>query len=128
MHEIGYLVLLIDSATEVSAELRRALSTRLTVEEDRRHFRASIAEIGAYLLESWGLADDVVALVRAHREPWIDAGPFVPLAFGAVQLAHAPSGRELNADATAYVRECIGEDRWGSWIDACVARSKPPPT
>jgi putative nucleotidyltransferase with HDIG domain len=73
IHDIGKLILLNVKPEEYSSILRDAREDRNLAlwELERTQFGATHADLGAYLLASWGLPDPIVEAVTFHAEPWL---------------------------------------------------------
>jgi putative nucleotidyltransferase with HDIG domain len=70
LHDIGYWVLAEEFSAELGASLELAAATAIPVHEaESRVIGASHAEIGAYLLGTWGLPYSVIEAVAHHHEP-----------------------------------------------------------
>jgi HD-like signal output (HDOD) protein len=90
-------------------------------EAERHILRATHADVGAYLLDLWGLPEAVTRAVALHHEPIAAAGePLTPMAIvhAANYFAHelqgtAASGR-LN---TAFIEETGLGERIRAWRD-----------
>jgi len=70
LHDIGHLVLTLANSTRVDevAETARKKRVPLHVVE-RERFGVTHAEVGAYVLGTWGLPFTVVEAVAGHHEP-----------------------------------------------------------
>jgi putative nucleotidyltransferase with HDIG domain len=70
LHDIGKLILADGLPEEYAAVLKESCDTRTPpFEVERKHFQASHAEIGAYLLALWGLPIPLVEAVANHHHP-----------------------------------------------------------
>jgi HD-like signal output (HDOD) protein len=70
LHDIGKIILADGLADEYSAVLEEARDTGAPLFEiERRHFQATHAETGAYLLALWGLPIPLIEAVANHHHP-----------------------------------------------------------
>lgn len=70
LHDIGKIILADGLPGEYSAVLKESRDTRQPlVEVERKHFHATHAEIGAYLLALWGLPMPLIEAVANHHKP-----------------------------------------------------------
>jgi HD-like signal output (HDOD) protein len=70
LHDIGYWVLAQEYSAELRASVELAAATGIPMHEaESRVIGASHAEIGAYLLVTWGLPYPVIEAVAHHHEP-----------------------------------------------------------
>lgn len=70
LHDCGRLVL-IGNVPEMYSEIKRLTDTHNTAIEyaEKKVFRATHAELGAYLLGIWGLPDSIIEAVAYHHSP-----------------------------------------------------------
>lgn len=99
LHDTGKLVL----ATRLPGQFELALRTAQeravplhTVEEDL--LGTGHAEVGAYLLDLWGLPEDIVEAVLKHHRP----------------VASLPSGHELTIPTVTYLANALANELRGS--------------
>ena len=70
LHDIGKIILADCLPEEYSAVLNECRTTRTPlIEVERKHFHATHAEVGAYLLALWGLPIPLVEAVACHHHP-----------------------------------------------------------
>lgn len=70
LHDIGKLLLAANLPEQYSDTLATAREQAIPLYlVEREHFGATHAEIGAYLLGLWGLADPIIEAVAYHNEP-----------------------------------------------------------
>ncbi len=70
LHDVGKLVLAAHQADRYASALDLAASAGLNAgEAERRIFHATHAEVGAYLLNLWGLPDPIVTATAFHSRP-----------------------------------------------------------
>jgi putative nucleotidyltransferase with HDIG domain len=70
LHDIGKIILADGLPEEYAAVLKESRETRTPlVEVERKHFQATHAEVGAYLLALWGLPIPLVEAVANHHHP-----------------------------------------------------------
>jgi HD-like signal output (HDOD) protein len=69
MHEIGALILFQNRRSEYLACVADVAAGSEVTGVERRLFGTTRARVGAYLLATWGLADDVVTSVAFHAQP-----------------------------------------------------------
>jgi putative nucleotidyltransferase with HDIG domain len=122
LHDLGKIILADGLAREYGAILKEALETRtplLAVEQ--KHFAATHAEVGAYLLALWGLPIPLVEAVANHHYPRRCGMQEVCLA-GVVHLANALlHDRETTSDFTPsplddeYLKLTGLEKQFESW-------------
>jgi putative nucleotidyltransferase with HDIG domain len=121
-HDIGKLMLASSFPEEYARILACGRKDRnWLVDEERRAFEATHAEVGAYLLGTWGFSEDVIDAVAFHHEPARSprkafcalTGVLVANAL-APQVGHVDTGTPLQED---YV-ELIGKHtRLAAWKD-----------
>jgi len=119
LHDAGKLVLLSRASDRFFAALAAAKKTgRLLHEAEREALGVSHAEVGAYLLGLWGLADAVVEAAAFHHAP----GNCVFEQFGVLTAVHAADAlvqespeAYLNA---AYLAKVGCADRLERWREA----------
>ena len=77
LHDIGKLVLSQALTTEFQAEIRRLVEqNKLSrVEAEKEVIGTDHAEVGAHLLRSWNLPEDVVEAVANHHQPILKPRP-----------------------------------------------------
>lgn len=119
LHDIGKLTLattLPDGFRE-SWQLSRDESIPL-YEAEAQVFGTSHAEVGAYLLDLWGLPTPIIEAVALHHRP-CEAGneQFTPLS--AVHLANELSnGREPDAEYLKSINLADRQDTWQSFLQS----------
>jgi len=70
LHDLGKIILAEGLPEEYAAVLRESHATRTPlVEVEQKHFHATHAEVGAYLLALWGLPIPLVEAVACHHHP-----------------------------------------------------------
>ena len=70
LHDLGQLVLALGIPEQLAAIFARARDTGEAQSDiERSVLGVNHAEVGAYLLQIWGVPDPVVAAVRAHHDP-----------------------------------------------------------
>jgi putative nucleotidyltransferase with HDIG domain len=70
LHDVGKLVLAANHPAQLEENIRQARQKRLTLwEQEYQVYNASHAELGGYLLGSWGLPSGVVDAVAFHHRP-----------------------------------------------------------
>jgi putative nucleotidyltransferase with HDIG domain len=70
LHDIGKIILADGLPEEYDAVLKESRDTRTPLlEVERKHFQATHAEVGAYLLALWGLPIPLVEAVANHHHP-----------------------------------------------------------
>jgi HD-like signal output (HDOD) protein len=75
LHDLGLLVLAARHPDHLADVLTVASAgPRPLVEVEREHGGVTHAEVGAHLLDLWGLAHDVAEAVAYHHEPWLAEG------------------------------------------------------
>ena len=89
LHDIGKIILANGLPDEYSAVLRESQNTGSPLFEiERKHFQATHAEVGAYLLGLWGLPIPLVEAVACHHQLRHCGAPGLCLA-GVVHIANA---------------------------------------
>lgn len=70
LHDMGKLVLASNLPSQLEENIRQARQKKLTLwEQEYQVFNASHAELGGYLLSTWGLSTGVVEAVAFHHRP-----------------------------------------------------------
>ncbi len=70
LHDVGKIILADGLPAEYAAVLKEAAETRTPLLDiERKHFQATHAEAGAYLLALWGLPIPLVEAVANHHNP-----------------------------------------------------------
>ena len=70
LHDIGLLILASKLPNEFNEALRYAEESKVTlIQAERKVLGATHAEVGAYLLDLWGLADEIVIGISHHFFP-----------------------------------------------------------
>lgn len=121
LHDIGKL-LLADSLSDTYLTLHsRALKEgRPLIELEREAFGVTHAEVGAYLLDLWGLPTSLVEAVAFHHEP----GKTLEPRFSSLTAIHVANAFDTAATATegldslldtAYLDQLILRDRLDVW-------------
>ena len=131
LHDVGLLVL----ATNVPAQYTETLALMQNQglaewDAERQIVGATHAEVGGYLLGTWGLSDTIVEAVAFHHDPVRSGGhAFSPLT--AVHIANvleeqeqaaAVGGPSIVADIT-YLRACGVDLDMSKWEILCRGRS-----
>lgn len=128
LHDIGTLVLAANRPADYARVMAQSADRCLPRwQVEREVFGASHAEVGAYLLGMWGLAEPIVEAVAYHHVPLAAATvPFSPLT--AVHVANALSA-EAGDTATvpmanarldqAYLQRGSWNDRLPHWRERC---------
>jgi putative nucleotidyltransferase with HDIG domain len=89
LHDIGKILLADGLPVEYAAVLKESRETHTAlVEVERKHFQATHAEVGAYLLALWGLPIPLVEAVANHHHPHHCGSQELCLA-GVVHVANA---------------------------------------
>lgn len=120
LHDVGRLILADNFPSEYSEANRMIKEDGVTIlEAERRMFGATHADIGAYLLNLWGLPDPVIETVLRHHTPdsSMDTS-FSPLTAVhlANNLANSVTGRREASDIDASYISRLGVDiRHESW-------------
>lgn len=90
LHDVGKILLGNFVEVDVAALLELTARERIPfVEAERRLLGVDHAEVGAALLEQWGLPDSIVEACRWHHDP--EQAPAVSLAVDVVHLSDALS-------------------------------------
>jgi Predicted signal transduction protein len=126
LHDVGLLVLATnvpDQYTETLALMNQGIAES---EAERQVLGATHAEVGGYLLGTWGLSDPIVEAVAFHHDPGRSAGhTFSPLA--AVHIANVleeqeqavgMDGPSVVAD-TNYLHACRLDPDMSKWEALC---------
>ena len=70
LHDMGKLVLAANLPSQLEENIRQGRQKKLTLwEQEYQVFSASHAELGGYLLSTWGLSTGVVEAVAFHHRP-----------------------------------------------------------
>ena len=130
LHDIGKIILADGLPEEYSAVLKESHDTRTPLfEVERKHFQATHAEVGAYLLALWGLPIPLVEAVACHHHPHHCGTPELCLA-GVVHLANAlqhsqaihPEIVASPVDA-AYLKHVKLEKQFETWRTELLGRN-----
>ncbi|MBI3604376.1 MAG: HDOD domain-containing protein [Nitrospirae bacterium] len=134
LHDVGILVLATNLPDQYTQAVALMQNRRVTEwEAECEVLGASHADIGGYLLGTWGLSDAIVEAVAFHHDPMRSVSqPFSPLA--AVHVANALEEREQAAVMGGgythidedYLAACGLGSRLPIWQSVCqeVARSR----
>jgi HD-like signal output (HDOD) protein len=120
LHDLGKLILADNLPEPYEQAIRKSAAeeTRL-VQEEKLAFGATHAELGAYLLEMWGLPVPLVEAVAWHHTPEeAQSLGFCPLTVVHVANALRPSGNGLRSSAaisTDYLQAVGKTDRLAAW-------------
>ena len=126
LHDVGLLVLATnvpDQYTETLALMNQGIAE---TEAERQVLGATHAEVGGYLLGTWGLSDPIVEAVAFHHDPGRSAGhTFSPLA--AVYIANVLEEQEQAAGMdgpsvvadTNYLHACGLDPDMSKWEALC---------
>ncbi|MBM4124792.1 MAG: HDOD domain-containing protein [Nitrospira sp.] len=95
LHDVGILVLATNLSDQYTDALALMQNRRVTEwEAECETMGASHADVGGYLLGTWGLSDAIVEAVAFHHDPMRSVSqPFSPLA--AVHVANALEEKDL---------------------------------
>ena len=124
LHDVGLLVLATnapDQYTETLALMNQGIAEW---DAERQVLGATHAEVGGYLLGTWGLSDSIVEAVAFHHDPGRSIGhTFSPLA--AVHIANVleeqatgMEGPSIVADMD-YLRVCGLDPNMSKWETLC---------
>ncbi|MBK7997142.1 MAG: HDOD domain-containing protein [Verrucomicrobia bacterium] len=70
LHDLGKLMLAANLPSQLEENIRQGRQKKLTLwEQEYQVFNASHAELGGYLLSTWGLSQGVVEAVAFHHRP-----------------------------------------------------------
>ena len=70
LHDVGKIIIADNLSAEYSDILTESVSTHAPlIEIERKHFQATHAEVGAYLLALWGLPVPLIESVACHHQP-----------------------------------------------------------
>lgn len=126
LHDVGLLVLATnapDQYTETLALMNQGIAEW---EAERQVLGATHAEVGGYLLGTWGLSDPIVEAVAFHHDPGRSTGhTFSPLA--AVHIANVLEEQEQAAGMdgpsivadTDYLHACGLDSDISKWKTLC---------
>lgn len=119
LHNIGYWVLAQETPRELAEAIVVAARERIPLHvAEALVIGASHAQIGAYLLATWGLPPSVVEAVAHHHEPGAIAQPqFGPLAALALARALLPS-EESDAFTGKFVSDIKVDESYLSTVQA----------
>lgn len=134
LHDIGLLILASKLPAEFDEVLVHARDQGITlIQAEKKVLGATHAEIGAYLLDLWGLADDIVKSISHHFFPSGDPDEmytveeeenFTPLT--AVHVANYFCEEEATTEEYGkaeldmiYLEGLELDDRVGHWWDLC---------
>ena len=126
LHDVGLLVLATNVPDQYTETLALMNQGRAESEAERQVLGATHAEVGGYLLGTWGLSDPIVEAVAFHHDPGRSAGhAFSPLA--AVYIANVLEEQEQAAGMdrpsvvadTNYLRACGLDPDLSKWETLC---------
>lgn len=114
LHDIGYLILVQECPKEFAAAVEESRQTGQPLHEvERRHFGASHAQIGAYLLGIWGLPYPIIeAVAHQNRPETVAQTEFDVLAALAVAKSLTMEHESSTVRALDAPRPPVGEDYW----------------
>jgi len=124
LHDIGQLVLAANYPDNFSAALKLAAEKKMILAEaETQVFGTSHAELGAYLLATWGLPWSIVEAVALHHNP----GPAACQKFSSLTvlhvanaMAHETAHDPVSALNMDYIKNIGMEDHLPAWRDLCV--------
>ncbi|HKN85383.1 MAG TPA: response regulator [Nitrospiraceae bacterium] len=129
LHDVGLLVLATnapDQYTETLALMNQGIAEW---EAERQVLGATHAEVGGYLLGTWGLSDTIVEAVAFHHDPGRSTGhTFSPLA--AVHIANVLEEQAAGMDGPStmtdmdYLRACGLDPDMSKWETLCRGEPK----
>lgn len=133
LHDVGLLVLATNTPDQYTETLALMQNQGLAEwEAERQVLGATHAEVGGYLLGTWGLSDTIVEAVAFHHDPTRSAGhSFSPLT--AVHIANVLEEQEqaagmdgppIVADQT-YLQTCGVNPDMSKWDALCRGVSRP---
>ena len=101
MHEVGLMVLAVNEPKVVSDAFRLAFAEKITMlEAERRLFKATHAQIGAYLLGLWGLPNPIIEAVAFLGNPRASVqSTFSPLCAVHVAESHVHASSRVRVRA-----------------------------
>ena len=129
LHDVGLLVLATNTPDQYTETLALMNQGMAEWEAERQVLGATHAEVGGYLLGTWGLSDAIVEAVAFHHDPGRSTGhTFSPLA--AVHIANvleeqaaAMEGPTIVADMD-YLRACWLDPDMSKWETLCRGEPK----
>ena len=128
-HDVGKLILVVHDTARYRDVHERVAREGLSVSEvEREVYRATHAEIGAYLLGLWGFPDGIVRAVAFHSRPqeaWDEARSATTWVHVADALARAEGGPQDLATArvdTAFLQAHGLAASLPKWAELCAAR------
>jgi putative nucleotidyltransferase with HDIG domain len=121
LHDVGKLILADNPTTDYLTLIGQcAAGGRSLVEAEREAFQATHAEVGAYLLDLWGLPPALVEAVALHHDPASSGDQM----FSPLTAVHAANALEQEADGAAkldlnlnYLQHLGLESQVGVWRD-----------
>lgn len=121
LHDGGRLVLASNFPQEYSRAMARVASGESLCDAERAELGVDHGEVGAFLIDRWGLPDRIVEAIAFHHRP-LDAGSetFDPLT--AVHVAQAldrGNGEPDHVDES-YLASLGLADRLDRWMEACT--------
>lgn len=127
LHDVGRLVLQANLPAECAKASTLARDQRITmIQAEREVFRATHAQVGAYLLGQWGLRDAIVEAVAFHHEPMSCLQPGFSI-LAAIHVANACDREETNPHADpplldeGYLTQSGLATHLGMWRSALAA-------
>jgi putative nucleotidyltransferase with HDIG domain len=127
LHDVGKLIQLMHFAEDVTAALRLAKETEMSLPEaERQVMGVSHAELGAHLLSLWGLPDSILEAVALHHDPAKSPSRMIGT-LATVHLANVVENRGQPDDSTDndvmldkdYLADLDLLDRIPEMLDVC---------
>lgn len=128
LHDVGKLILA-DKITEQYKEVKAHAAAKAIPfhEAEREKLGLTHADVGAYLMKNWGIAENIVQAIEFHHYP-IESGS---TAFNALTVVHAanvfehleskddPEGGPAHAVNLEYLKTINMADRVDKWAEIC---------
>lgn len=130
MHEVGLMVMSVNEPDAIDAAFRLALIEKIPMlEAERRLFKATHAQVGAYLLGLWGLPNPIVEAVAFLGEPRASLqNSFAPLCavHVAESLVHASTRLRVRAPEldTVFLQRLGLRQRLDAWSELITAPAR----
>jgi putative nucleotidyltransferase with HDIG domain len=132
LHDIGTLALVMNRTSQYLQVMRQVEEGSIPIQTaERKEFKATHAELGAYLVNTWGLPDGIAEAVAFHHSPLKSGNqrvsPLTAVYAADILEYEAVSGDEepSRLDTDRRYLDAIGRsDRVPAWREICAIPSE----